>query len=125
MDKLKTLYAEIDRLNDEIPAELAKKIHLYAQVLQWVGRYHSDSTRDYKKAYADRKRAWGEALLAFEGTGKEKEGAAEVESYKFRKIEADAEAEMWRWRNSFAATQEIINSLKIQLKTLMKEYDGS
>jgi len=125
MDKLKKLYAEINSLNEELPAELAKKIYLYAQVLQLVGKYHAESTREYKRAYADRKRAWGEALLVHEGTGKEKEGSAEVEAYKYRQIEAEKEAEMWRWKNSFAATQEIINALKIQLKTLMKEYEDS
>lgn len=124
MDKLKSLYAEINKLDDEIPAQLSKKIYLYAQVLQFIGKYHADSTRAYKKAYAERKKAWGEALVVHDGTGKEKEGSAEIESYKFRMIEADTEAEMWRWKNSFAATQEIINALKIQLKTLMKEYDG-
>jgi len=125
MEKLKKLYHEIDHLSEELPAELSKKIYLYAQVLQVIGKLYSDSTREFKRAYAERKRKWGEALLTYEGTGKEKEGSAEVESYKYREIEADREAEMIRWKNAFISTQEIINALKIQLKTMMKEYENS
>jgi len=125
IEKLKELYADVDKLNEEIPSELSKKIFLYAQILQLVGKYHADSTREYKKAYSERKRSWGDAIVSGKGTGVEKQGKAELECYQFRKLEADAESEMTRWKNSFLATTEIINALKIQLKTLMTEYTNS
>lgn len=125
IDKLKKIYGEIDTLNDEIPSELSRKIFLYSQALQWIGRFHADATREHGKAYAERKRAWGDAMENTHGTGKEKEGAAEVASYPYRMKEAEAESDMWKWRNAFQATQEVINALKVQLKTLMKEYDNS
>jgi hypothetical protein len=125
IERLKALYEEIESLDDENPAELSKKILLYTQALQLVGKYHSEATREHGRAYAERKKAWGEALATYSGTGKEKEGAAEVACYELRQQEAEAEADMWKWRNSFNATQEVINALKIQLKTLMKEYDNA
>lgn len=56
------------------------------------------------------------------GTGIVKEGAAEIAIFILRKEESEAESEVWKWRNQFQSTEEIINALKIQLKTLMTEY---
>lgn len=123
-DKLEKIYAEINQLNEEIPAELAKQIFLYGQALQWIGKYHSQAILDHGKAYADRKGVWGKTMHDTPGTGIVKEGAAEVAIHSLRLIEAEAESNVWRWRNSFNATQEIINAKKIQLKTLMNEYNA-
>lgn len=125
MNKLESLYKQINQLNDEIPSQLSKKIFLYSQVLQYVGKYHSEAILDHGKAYADRKGTWGKTMHDTPGTGIVKEGAAEIAIHFLRIKEAEAESEVWRWRNSFTATQEIINSLKIQLKTLMAELDNT
>lgn len=120
-EKLKMLYEQIDNLNEELPAELAKQIFLYGQVLQFVGKYHSMAVLDHGKAYADRKGVWGKTMHDTPGTGIVKEGAAEIAIHGLRIAEAEAESDVWRWKNSFNATQEIINAKKIQLKTLMSE----
>lgn len=122
--KLTEIYNEIETLNDEIPAQLSRKITLYSQALMIIGRYHAQAIRDHGRAYADRKNKWGQAIQEAQGTGKEKEGAAEIACYEERKREADAEMEVWKWRNTFQATQEIINAIKIEQKTMMKEYDN-
>src|SRR5690625_7371775 len=74
---------------------------------------------------ATRNTTWGKTMHDTVGTGIVKEGAAEIAIYVLRKDEAEAESEVWKWRNQFQSTQEIINSLKIQLKTLMTEYQNS
>lgn len=123
-EKLTEIYNKIEKLNDEIPAELSRKITLYSQALLMIGRYHSMAVRDHGHCYAERKRIWGETILSSKGTGKEKEGAAEKACYQARVKEADTEMEVWKWRNAFTSTQEIINAIKIEQKTLMKEYDN-
>ncbi|MCR1833098.1 hypothetical protein NSA56_01640 [Oceanobacillus caeni] len=124
-NKLEKLYAEINQLNDELPAELAKKIHLYAQVMQWIGKYHAQATMEYGRAYAERKNVYAHALVNTPGTGVVKEGQADIDAYPYRLKEAEAEGEMHRWKNSLAATSEIINALKKQLDTLMREYNNA
>lgn len=124
MEKLKQIYSEINSLSDEIPGQLAKKITLYGKALERIGKLHSQAVLDYGKAYAQRKNLWGTAILNAQGTAKDKEGIAEVESYQARLEEAQAESEKEKWRNLYTATQEIINALKIELKVLMKEYGG-
>ncbi|OAK70062.1 hypothetical protein [Lederbergia galactosidilytica] len=125
MDKLKSLYAKINQLNDEIPSDLAKKIHLYAEVMQLIGKYHAQATMTYGQAYAERKHVYAQALVNTPGTGVVKEGQADIDAYPYRMREAEAEGEMHRWKNSLAATSEIINALKKQLDTLMREYNAS
>ena len=122
MSKLSDLYKEAESLNEEIPAELAKKIRVYAKIMQVIGKYHAAAVNDYGKAYADRKRVWGESIIGTSGTGKEKEGQAEVDCYEYRIKEAQAEADKERWKNAKDSTAEIINALKKQLETLQMEY---
>lgn len=121
-DKLKAIYAEIEGLNDERPADLSRKVTLYSQLLQRYGMYHAAAVRDHGRAYAERKRIWGETIINTSGTAKDKEAEAEVKSYDARMAEADAEMEVWKWKNLCASTTEIINAVKIELRTLMKEY---
>lgn len=123
-ERLKRLYAEIESLSDEIPQQKSRKIYLLGQVLQIIGKFHADAVRAHGRAYAERKRIWGETITGTEGTAKDKEGLAEVKAYDARIEEAEAEADMWRWRNAFIATQELINAEKKDLEVLMKEYEG-
>lgn len=125
IDRLKQIYAEADALSNELPAELSKKIFLYTQALGIIGRYHADAVRAHGSAYAERKRIYGESIVNGEGTAKDKEGYAEMQSYEARIFEAQAESEMWRWRNAYTSTQEVINALKLELKSLMQEYGAS
>jgi len=125
MDKLKELYNSINKLDEENPAELSRIITLYSRSLQLIGNYHADAIKSHGISYAQRKSTWGKTMHDTPGTGIVKEGAAEIAIYVLRKDEAEAESEVWKWRNQFQSTQEIINSLKIQLKTLMTEYQNS
>ena len=121
-DRLKRLYSEIESLSDEIPQQKSRKIYLLGQVLQIMGKFHADAVRAHGRAYAERKRIWGETIAGVDGTAKDKEGLAEVKAYDARMKEADAEADMWRWRNAFTATQELINAEKKDLEVLITEY---
>src|SRR5690625_318211 len=125
MDELKRYYAEINKLNDEIPAELSRKITLYSLSLQRIGNFHAQAIMDHGVAYAERKSLWGRVMHDTPGTGVVKEGAAEIAIKDLRTKEAEAESEVWKWRNQFESTQEIINSLKIELRTLMTEYQNA
>src|SRR5690625_334931 len=125
MEQLKKYYAEINKLNDEIPAELSRKITLYSLSLQRIGNFHAQAIMDHGIKYAERKGLWGRVMHDTPGTGIVKEGAAEIAIKDIRKEEAECEAEVWKWRNQFESTQEIINSLKIELRTLMTEYQNS
>lgn len=124
MSKLNEIYEAIEQLNDEIPAQLSKKITLYSQALMLIGRYHAAAVNAHGIAYANRKKVWGQAILDSKGTAKDKEAAAEVASYDARVREARAEMEVWEWRRAFESTQEIIQALKIEQRTLMVEYNG-
>lgn len=124
-DRLKNLYSEIENLSDDIPKQKSRKIYLLGQVLQIIGKFHADAVRAHGRAYAERKRIWGETITSHEGTAKDKEGIAEVKAYNARIEETEAEADMWRWRNAFTATQELINAEKKDLEVLMKEYESS
>lgn len=125
MNKLSELYKQAESLNEEIPAELARKIRIYAEIMQVIGKYHAAAVNDYGRAYAERKRVWGESILKTEGTGMVKEGQAEIDCYEYRLKEAQAEAEKERWKNAKDSTAEIINALKKQLETLQMEYKNA
>jgi len=125
LDRLKRYYAEIESLNEEIPGQLTRKITLYTLALLEIGKFHAEAVNEYGRAYAMRKAKWGEIAMATEGSGVMKEAAADKGTYELRMREAAAESEMHRWKNSFEATQEVINALKVQLKVLVKELDNS
>lgn len=124
MSKLSELYKQAETLNEEIPSELAKKIRVYAEIMQIIGRLHASAVNDYGLAYSKRKLAYAEAINQTKGTGIVKEAAAEIACNPYRDREADAEGERDRWRNAKDSTAEIINALKKQLDTLMTEYNG-
>src|SRR5699024_8802725 len=113
MEQLKRYYDQINKLNEENPADLSKMIVLYSKSLQRIGNFHADRIKAHGMVYADRKSTWSKTMHDTEGTGIVKEGAAEIAIYMIRQKEAEAESEVWKWRNQFESTQEIINSLKI------------
>lgn len=123
LDRLKKYYAEINTLDDELPAHVTRKIYLYSLALLEIGRFHAEAVNEYGKAYAVRKAKWGEIAVNTDGTGVMKEATADQMTLSLRMREAESEAEMNRWKNSFEATQEIINALKVHLKVLVKEMD--
>lgn len=124
MSKLAELYNEAEQLNDELPAELAKKIRVYAEIMQHIGKHHAAAVNEYGQNYSARKLAYAQAIQETEGTGIMKEAEAEIAAYPYRMKEAEAEADKERWHNASRSTAEIINALKKQLDTLMQEYNN-
>lgn len=120
--RLKQLYDEIENLNDEIPAELNRKIKLYSQALMLIGYFDADALQNYFRIYAERKRAEGDIKANFKGTGVEKEGQTEIAIYDLRIQEADAKAESRKWTNLFKSTEQIIIALRREEQALMTEY---
>lgn len=123
-EQLEKVHREIKSLNEEIPAQLARQITLFAQGQIILGKIAAAATYDYGKAYADRKRIWGQTIVAAEGTQAVKEGAAEVIAAPYREKEAKAESEMIEAKNLYNAYGEIINAKKLELKVLMDEMGG-
>lgn len=119
MNKLQELYAEIRKLNYELPADVSKMILLYNQALLIVGDLWSDAVEEYGMTYAERKKIGGDIKGDFTGTGVEKEAAEERGTYEMRKKEAQAEALVIKYKARFTATEEMIQSLKIHLKMLV------
>lgn len=124
MSKLSELYNQAEQLNEEIPGELARKIRVYAEIMQVIGRLHAAAVNDYGHAYSKRKMAYAESIAGSTGKVVERESIAEIASNPFRMKEADAEADKERWRNAKESTSEIINALKKQLETLQMEYNN-
>lgn len=123
-EQLKRKYADIKKMNDEIPAQLARKIKLQSEAHLLIGKMHAAAAYEYGKAYAKRKQVWGMTIVESEGTMAMREGAAEVAAAPFREAEALAESEMIAWKNAFASTAEIINAMKMELRVLMGEMGG-
>ncbi|MFP3393278.1 hypothetical protein [Brevibacillus sp. SIMBA_040] len=123
LDRLKLYYSEINTLNDEIPAQVTRKIYLYSLALLEIGRFHAEAVNEYGRLYAERKGRWGQIAATTVGSGVVKEATADQMTQEIRIKEAQAESEVHRWKNSFEATQEIINALKVHLKVLVKELD--
>lgn len=121
-EQLKQKYSDIKQLKDDIPAQLAKKVHLYSEALLLIGKLHAAAQLEYGKSYADRKRAYGKSVVETQGTQVVKEGQAEMDAAPYRHKESEAEAEVTEWKNAFLATSEIIQALKLELRVLMKEY---
>lgn len=123
--RLKQLYDEIETLNDEIPAELNRKIKLYSQALMLIGYFDSDALKEYMLTYAARKQKEGEVKASFKGTGVEKEGQTEIAIYELRKREAETKADSRKWTNLFKSTEQIIIALRREEQAIMAELQHS
>lgn len=121
-DRLKELYKQADALSRDIPADMAKKIFLYTQALGIIGKFHADAVKDAGLAEADRKRIYSETIVNSTGTATDKAAKAEISCHEARRKEAAANGEMIRWKNAYQSTIEVINELKLELKSLMQEY---
>lgn len=119
-NQLAVLYYEADQLSHEYPATLARKIEILTEIQVHLGRRVADAVREYKRCYAERKRAYAEAYIAAK---KDKAQTAELAVIELRQREADLEADKVRWNNAFESNGEVINSLKYSLKVLIAEYN--
>lgn len=115
------LYSLADECAHEYPATLARKIELLSEIQIILGRKAADAVREYKRKYAERKRVYAEAYLAFT---KDKAQRAELAIVELRLQEADAEADKVRWDNAVKSNEQVINSLKYSLKVLLSEQDN-
>jgi hypothetical protein len=123
--QLGVLYKQVNTLNDDLPGDVLKKLKLYAEILTWTGKLHSESLKEWKLAKAKRKETIATVYTYDpEGTVKDKEYKAEVAASEFRREEAVAEANCMRWKNAYTSTTEYINILKIQLKDMKDLNQG-
>jgi hypothetical protein len=118
-DKLSALYGQANKLNEEFPAELMKKLSLYGQILELIGGLHSEAVREWKLSEATRREAIASATIyhpevagAEIKTAADRAAAAEVVGADARKKEAIAEADATRWKNAYNSTSEQIQILK-------------
>lgn len=119
--ELARLYTLAEACDVTLPSGVARKIELLSRVQVILGRYAADAVREYKRIYAQRKREHAEAALKVK---RDKIHHAEVAVSHLRLQEAEAEADKVRWNNAFQSNQEIINSLKYTLKTMLAEDPG-
>ncbi|MFB5761146.1 hypothetical protein [Paenibacillus medicaginis] len=115
------LYSLADQCSHDYPATLARKIGLLTEIQVLLGRKAADAVREYKRIYAQRKRAYAEAYLTAD---KDKGQRAELAVTDLRMQEADAEADKVRWHNAVESNNQLINSLKYSLKVLLAEYNN-
>lgn len=115
---------EIKQLNDDIPAQLAAKIEKYNQLQTLAGKLEAAAQLDYGKAEAERKRAFATTILSTDGTQVVKEASAEIACTSFRVKESEALSELIEWKNLFKSYGEIVQTKKLQLRLLMKEWEG-
>lgn len=124
-EELKQLYKQANALNEELPAELIKKLSLYGAILRITGKLHADSLKEWKLAEAKRKETVATVYsLDPNGTSKEREMKGEMAATEFRKEEAIAEAESMRWKNAYTSCQEYIQILKMQIRDTQEVAKG-
>lgn len=112
-EKLAALYKQASRLNDELPAELIKKMELQGRILELIGGLWAEATKDWKLAEAKRRETIATIYsLDPEGTVKDREMKGEMAAAEWRRKEAEYEAEALRWKAAYVATQETIQILK-------------
>lgn len=124
-EKLATLYKHAAELNEELPAELLKKMKLYGEIIGITGRLHAAALSDWKMHEALRKEAIASCFTYDpDGTAKEREMKAEYAASEHRKREAKAEGECMRWRNAYNSTTECINIMKLQFRDMKDLGNG-
>lgn len=116
---------QLEGLDESVPADLQKIIVLNTMLLQPLGKMYGIATKEYKYAYAQRKYKHGSLLVESSGTGVEKQGQAEIGSYDARKIEAEKEGEMVRWKHAYDSTKELIQSQKLVLRAMITELENT
>lgn len=125
ISKLKALYNKASKLNEEIPGDLVRKLSLYGNILEILGRMHAQSLKVWKLAEATRREALASAFCYdVEGSAAERQQKAEVAAAKSRREEAEAEAEAMRWKNAYTSTTEQIQIMKLQLKDMKDVNSG-
>ena len=125
IDKLASLYKQAASLNEELPMELMRKLSLYGQILELLGGFWAQATKDWKLAESNRRHCIATIFtIDPEGTVKDKEMKAEVAAAEWRKKEAEGEGEALRWKTAYTSTQEQIQILKKKYDHLKEDAKG-
>ena len=120
--RLNQIFNEIKTLNPEILSDLNKMIRLYSQAQIIIGHLDADALYEYGKTYSERKRVYAETVEKTQGTGVEKEAAAEKAVYELRLKEWETKAESRRWQNLFNSIDNLIIALRRDERTALAEY---
>ena len=120
--RLNQIFNEIKTLNPEILSDLNKMIRLYSQAQIIIGHLDADALYEYGKTYSERKRVYAETVEKTQGTGVEKEAAAEKAVYELRLKEWETKAESRRWSNLFNSIDNLIIALRRDERTALAEY---
>ena len=123
--EMKYLNKQLEGLSEDNPADLQKIILIHTKLLQPLGKMYGYATKRYKQAYANRKYGYGTILVQADGTGIEKQGQAEIGIKEARDKEAEAEAEMVRWKHAYDSTKELVQSQKLILRSLITELENA
>lgn len=125
IEEMNRLNKQLEGLDESNPSDLQQIILLNTMMLQPLGKMYGASTHEYRNLYAKRKYKQGNVLVYSDGTGVEKQGQAEIQSYDERQEEAKAEGDMLRWKYAYQSTQELIQSQKLVLKAMMTELKNT
>ena len=120
--RLQQIFNEIKTLNPEILRDLNKMIRLYSQAQIIIGHLDADALYEHGKAYSERKRVYAETVEKTQGTGVEKEAAAEKAVYELRLKEWETKSESRRWSNLFNSIDNLIIALRRDERTALEEY---
>ena len=118
--KIKEITAKTKQLDENLPAELLKKMHYYGQLLELYGIKQAQTTEEWKKAEATRKtvlghfKTYGAELEGVDEpkTAVDKEAQAEVAAKDYRQREAEAEGMALHWKARREALYEQIQIMK-------------
>ena len=107
------------RLLEKVPKEnKRKRIELLSEQLVYIGKLAGEFAEEYKETYATRKQVQAEAEIqaAEQKLKGGKEAHGELAAVEWRKKEAEAYGNMKRWGNAFVSTDNLIQSLKFDIK---------
>lgn len=123
---------EANKLNEENPMDLHKKMKIYGEVKMMYGDLYAKMTLDYSLCKAKRKemvnhfKTFGAQINGAEAprTVSEKESQAELAAASFYEEEAKYEARALHFRNRYESISEQINILKKKYEHLVNVAKG-
>lgn len=111
IEAYKQAAAEITTLDN--PAALQEKIELLVMAMKLIGEVAAEWARQYRRMHVLRKRRYAEAYKVARAP---KALNADLEVSDLEELEAEAYAEMHKYRNAFDSTQEEIHALKQRMR---------
>ena len=113
LSKISSLKSESNKIEEDNPGSLMRKIELLAECLVYIGSVSAYVDKQYEVAYANRKYEQAKSHVSH---AKDKAANSEIDVRELRLEENNMYGDKMRWRNAFESTKEQINVLKMKMK---------